>query len=175
MMPRLLQRGCTLAALGWLLALPARAESSHLTLPVGMALSPAAWAGEAEARPSSSKTKITVSVVHATDSESGIDPRLESLAGQFRYFKYKGYRLLSTQTADLSSGGDHTFTIEGERRMTVTLVERDDKHARVRVEIDGKKGKLIDTTVKINRDGTFMVAGPAYKDGILILPLRASY
>ena len=39
----------------------------------------------------------------------------------------------------------------------------------------GKKGKLIDTTVKINRDGTFIVAGPAFKDGILILPLKASY
>ena len=134
-----------------------------------------AGGGSSETRPSSSKAKITVTVVHATDSETGVDPRLDALASQFRYFKYKGYRVLSTQSADLSAGGDHTFTIEGERKMTVTLVEKNDTSARVRVEIDGKKGKLIDTTVKINRDGTFIVAGPAYKDGILVLPLKASY
>jgi hypothetical protein len=156
-----------------------RAISAALVLGLFATAPMPAFAGGGTAssasRPASGKTEITVSVVHATDSESGIDPRLESLVSQFRYFKYKGYRLLSTQSAELSAGADHTFAIEGDRSMTVTLVDRDDQHARVRVEIDGKKGKLIDTTVKINRDGTFMVAGPSYKDGILILPLRASY
>lgn len=126
-------------------------------------------------RPTSSKARITVHVVHATDSETGIDPRLEALAGQFRYLKYKGYRLLSTKDIDLAVGGSQSVTIEGDRRLGVALVSVDESRARVRVEIDGKKGKLIDTTVTINRDGTFIVAGPAYKDGILILPLRASY
>ncbi len=129
----------------------------------------------AESRPASGRARITVSVVHATDSESGVDPRLASLASQFRYLKYKGYRLLSTQSADLAPGAQKDFAIEGGRTLTVSLVSKDDAHARVRVEIDGKRGKLIDTTVKINRDGTFIVAGPQFKDGILILPLRASY
>ena len=79
------------------------------------------------------------------------------------------------QSADLAPGGDKDFSIEGGRTLRVSLVSKDEAHARVRVEIDGKRGKLIDTTVKINRDGTFIVAGPQYKDGILILPLRASY
>ena len=134
-----------------------------------------AGGGTSESRPSSAKANITVTVVHATDSETGVDPRLEALASQFRIFRYKGYRVLSTQSADLAAGGDHTFAIEGDRKMTVTLVEKNETSARLRVEIEGKKGKLIDTTVKINRDGTFIVAGPAYKDGILVLPLRASY
>lgn len=136
-----------------------------------------AFAGgsSSESRPSPSNVTITVTVVHATDSETGVDPRLDALASQFRYFKYKGYRVLSTQIADLATGHDHIFLVEGERKMTVSLVEKDEIAARVRVEIDGKKGKLIDTTVKINRDGTFIVAGPAYKDGILVLPLKASY
>ncbi|MBM4367626.1 MAG: hypothetical protein FJ102_15550 [Deltaproteobacteria bacterium] len=131
--------------------------------------------GSSESRPASSKARITVHVVHATDSETGIDPRLQPLASQFRYLKYKGYRLLSTQNIDLVVGGEQSVTIEGDRKLGVALVSLDESRARVRVEIDGKKGKLIDTTVTINRDGTFIVAGPAYKDGILILPLRASY
>ena len=47
--------------------------------------------------------------------------------------------------------------------------------ARVRVEMSGNDGKLLDTTVSINRGGTFIVAGPKVKDGILMLPVRADY
>ena len=46
----------------------------------------------------------------------------------------------------------------------------------MRVEITDKKGsKLLDTTVTVNRNGTFIVAGPRYRDGILVLPLTARY
>ncbi|MFZ5476008.1 MAG: hypothetical protein ACOZNI_04475 [Myxococcota bacterium] len=126
-------------------------------------------------RPAAGRVSIQVMVVHATDSENGIDPRLRSLESSFRYFKYKGYRLLSTQTADVGVDDTEAFQIEGDRRLKVTLMSRDDSRARVRVEMSNKDGKLLDTTVSINRDGTFIVAGPKYRDGILMLPLRASY
>ena len=118
---------------------------------------------------------VQISVVHATDSETGIDPRLAALTSSFRYFKYKGYRLLSTQDADVSVGEDHSFPIEGGRRLKVTLISKDETRARVRVEVTSDDGKLLDTTVSINRGGTFIVAGPTYKDGILMLPVRADY
>lgn len=131
-------------------------------------------AAPSAARPAG-RISVTMLVVHATDSERGVDPRLESLASSFRYFKYAGYRLLSTQRADVAEGGDASFTIEGGRRVEVTLISRDDARARVRVQMSNGDGKLLDTTVSINRGGTFIVAGPKYKDGILMLPLRASY
>jgi hypothetical protein len=119
---------------------------------------------------------IQILVVHATDSENGVDPRLQPLSSSFRYFKYKGYRLLTSQNADVAVGDDASFSIEGGRRLTVTLISKDDQRARVRLEMSNNNdGKLLDTTVSINRDGTFIVAGPKYKDGILMLPLRASY
>jgi hypothetical protein len=129
----------------------------------------------AQQRPAAGRVAIQVMVVHATDSETGIDPRLKSLESSFRYFKYKGYRLLSTQSADIGVNDTQSFAIEGDRRLKVTLMSRDDARARVRVEMSNKDGKLLDTTVSINRDGTFIVAGPKYRDGILMLPLRASY
>lgn len=118
---------------------------------------------------------VQMLVVHATDSTTGVDPRLQSLASSFKYFKYKGYKLLSTQNAQLSAGKDTSFTLEGNRKVKVTLISADDTRAKVRVEISTKDNKLLDTTVSINRDGTFIVAGPKYEDGILMLPLRASY
>jgi hypothetical protein len=126
-------------------------------------------------RPLADKVTIAVQVVHATDSQEGIDPRLEALARSFRYFKYKGYRLLSSDKQAMVPGGNATFAIAGERRLTVTVVERDAARARVRVEIVKDDNRLLDTTVSINRDGTFIVAGPKFGDGILMLPLRATY
>jgi hypothetical protein len=114
-------------------------------------------------------------VVHATDSRPGVDPRLASLASSFRYFKYQGYWLLSTQRSPVGVGDGATFSVEGDRRVKVTLVSVDEERARVRVEMSNRDGKLLDTTVSINRNGTFIVAGPKYQDGILMLPLRASY
>lgn len=144
------------------------------TRPAPAPAAPAASPGSPKAAPVG-RVDIHISVVHATDSESGIDPRLSALSSSFRYFKYKGYRLLSTQAADVSVGEDHSFPIEGNRRLKVTLISRDDTRARVRVEMTSDDGKLLDTTVSINRGGTFIVAGPRFKDGILMLPVRADY
>jgi len=121
------------------------------------------------------KVDVQLRVVHATDSESGVDPRLASLASSFRYFKYKGYRLLSTQTADLAVGGDQAFNVEGGRRITVSLLSFDEARARMRVQMSNSDGKVLDTTVNINRNGTFIISGPRFKDGILMLPVTASY
>ena len=118
---------------------------------------------------------IQMLVVHATDSKPGLDSRLEALKNAFGYFKYKGYWLLSAQQNSVSIGDSTTFTVEGGRRVKVTLVSVDEQRARVRVEMSNKDGKLLDTTVSISRNGTFVVAGPRYEDGILMLPLRASY
>jgi hypothetical protein len=130
-----------------------------------------AWAQPAPIR----QISVELLVVHATDSKPGIDPRLSRLASSFRYFKYQGYWLLSTQSAPIAIGASNTFTVEGGRKVKVTLVSADETRARVRVEMSNKDGKLLDTTVSINRNGTFIVAGPRYEDGILMLPLKANY
>ena len=122
-----------------------------------------------------SRVQLSVLVVHATDSETGVDPRLSSLASSFRYFKYKGYRLLSEQSSDLAVNGSSTYPVEGGRKLKVTLLSMDDARAKLHVEMSNEQGKVLDTTVNINRDGTFIISGPKYKDGILMLPLRASY
>ncbi len=122
-----------------------------------------------------SKVQLTVLVVSATDSESGVDPRLAALASSFRYFKYSGYRLLSQQASELAVNGSGTFAVDGGRKLKVTLLSMDDARAKLHVEMSNDQGKVLDTTVNINRDGTFIISGPKYKDGILMLPLRVSY
>ena len=132
----------------------------------------AANAPKAEA---TDRVTIEVQVVHASDSFDTIDPALTSLASSLRYLKFKGYKLLSAPSAALKAGQESSFPLEGNRTITVKLVDRDDARARVRVTIARGDEKLLDSTVSINRDGTFIVAGPKFKDGILVLPLRARF
>lgn len=143
-----------------------------LALAPVIAPAPAFAQGKAER---AGKVHLTLLVVHATNAEVGVDPSLQAFAESFHHLNYKGFRLLSEHASDVTLNNDADFAIEGNRDVKVTLLSRDDANVRVRVEMNGKSGKLLDTTVKINRDGTFIVAGPQFKDGILILPLRASY
>jgi len=124
---------------------------------------------------SARKVKVKVRVVHATNAHRRIDERLAKIARHLRNLRYSGFDLLATESAELSPSGKRSFTVAGGRKMTVTVLSRDDKRARMRVQIHGKRGKLLDTTVSIRRNGFFVVAGPRYKDGILVLPIFAKY
>lgn len=145
-----------------------------LAMPVGV-LAPAGLTPIPAAEAAETQVALQMLVVHATDSTTGVDPRLQALASSFKYFKYKGYKLLSTQNAELGAGKDTSFSLEGSRKVKASLISVDETRAKLRVEISGRDSKFVDTTVSISRDGTFIVAGPRYEDGILMLLFRASY
>lgn len=121
------------------------------------------------------KVQVKLLVVAATDTHEGVDPQLQSLARHLTYLRYKGYDLINSHSAELDEGAHATFSVEGGRRVTVYLLKKAPEKAQFRVEMFNQAGKLLDTTLSVNRNGTFIVAGPKYKDGILILPLQAAY
>lgn len=122
------------------------------------------------------KVTLELPVVYATSAHSNVDPRLSDVARYLKNLRYTGYELLGTQKAQLSPKGGQTFSIAGNRKVKVQLLSREAKRVRVRVRIIGAKGaNLLDTTLWVNRNGTFIVAGPKHKDGILVLPLTARY
>jgi hypothetical protein len=152
--------------LALLAAMPASAQSRPAPRPA-----PA----EATARPAAAKVALQVLVVHATDSVTGVDPRIKGLESSFRYFKYKGYKLLTTQNAEVAPDGVANFVIAGARKVRVTLISVDEARAKLHVEILIGEARLFDTTVNITRGGTFIISGPKHEDGILMLPVRATY
>lgn len=168
-----LPRMATLVAAGWLALAMGSTEALAQSRPAPPTNRPASTA-PAATKPAT-KVQLQVLVVHATDSYEGVDPRIKALTSSFRYFKYKGYKLLSTQDAQVAINETANFPIAGGRKVKVTLLSMDDARAKLRMEINNNEGKLFDTTVNINRDGTFIITGPRYEDGILMLPVRASY
>lgn len=121
------------------------------------------------------KVGVQIMVVHATSAHSRVDARLSNLTRYLSNLKYTGYELLDTQQAQLAQDGSQSFNLEGGRKLMVTLLSRDEAKARMRVQILANGSSLLDTTLSVNRNGTFIVAGPKYKDGILVLPLTARY
>ncbi len=126
-------------------------------------------------RPVAGRVTVKLLVVAATDSHEGVDPRLLSLQRHLRFLRYRGYDLLNTHVAEISTGGNASFSISGGRQVNVTLLRRSPEKAQFRIQMFSQKGKLLDTTLSVSRNGTFIVAGPRYKDGILILPLQVRY
>ena len=126
--------------------------------------------------PRGARVRLTMPVVYATEAHSNVDNRLKDIARYLKHLRYTGFELLDTHQAELAPRGQQSFTLEGGRRVTVELLSRDEKRARVRVQVvAGKGSKLIDSTMWIGRNSTIIFAGPRYKDGILVLPLTARY
>lgn len=122
------------------------------------------------------KVTLTMPVVYATEAHKRVDPKLKSVVKSLQNLRYTGFELLDTHRVSLAAGGKDNLSVPGNRRLTVRVLSKDAKRVQLRVQLVGAKGrKLLDTTVKVNRNGTFIVALARYKDGILVLPLTARY
>ena len=120
--------------------------------------------------------RFEMMVVYATDVNNAIDPQVRPLMKYFRNYKFTGFSLLDSQNGKLVDNSAKTFLIEGDRKITVSLLSHTDTAAKLKVVIiENKDQKILDTTISINRNGTFIVAGPKYKDGILFLPFSVKY
>ncbi|MBW1878027.1 MAG: hypothetical protein JRI25_03325 [Deltaproteobacteria bacterium] len=123
----------------------------------------------------SQRVSIEMMVVYATNSHKRVDPRLRSLLPHLRHLNYSGYEVLDVRTDSLGPHQETTFSIVGGRRMQVELLGIDDRQARIRVRMFKESRRLLDTTVSIHRNRSFIVAGPHHRDGVLILPMTARY
>ena len=123
----------------------------------------------------SGKVDIEVMVVHASNAHNRVDPSLQPVMQHLRFTNFKGFKMLSKEAKGINPSQDHTYSVAGGRRLKIKLLERDAKRAKIRIEMFNAKNKILDTTVSIHRNKSFMVAGPKHEGGVLVLPLTARY
>lgn len=121
------------------------------------------------------RVRVQVMLVHATPGETYMDPALQRWGRHLRHLRYDSYELIERRRAALVPQGSRDFEILGDRQISVSLLSKNERNARLRVQMYRRGQKLVDTTVTVNRNGTFIMAGPAHKNGILVLPITASY
>ena len=124
----------------------------------------------------SKQIKVELMVVNATTENKQIDPSLRPMMKYFRNYKFTGFTLLDSQNAPLKDKTAKTFSVVGGRKVIISLLSHDVKRAKVQVKVLSAKGKqLLDTKVFINRNGSFIVAGPKNGSGVLFLPISVKY
>lgn len=132
-------------------------------------------AGKSQGKaPAAKSVDLELMVVHAKDGEAFVDPQLKDLEPHLQFLRYERFEVLSKENATVN-GQAQSFQVEGGRKVTVSVLSKDDKRVRLQVQMYKGDKKLVDTTVAVNRGGTFVVAGPKYQGGMLLLPLTVRY
>lgn len=119
-----------------------------------------------------------VMVLHATNSKKGIDARIGAMPelGKPPFSSYDSYELLDRQRLPLDKQAPRTLKLPNDRLLQTRLLEvlgRDT--VRLSASINQPSGKdflpLLEVKAKLGQ--AFIVAGQSYKQGILVLVIRA--
>ena len=115
-------------------------------------------------------------VVHASRGQDYVDPRLKSLERYLQHFSYNNFRVLSQKSVTMEEvNTTRKISIEGGRDIAFTFLSIDGQYAKFRVSITSGRGKLADITVSVPRGRPFVVSGPEYEEGILLIPITARF
>ncbi len=144
-----------------------------------------AWADSPPKRPAAAQSQraepagkvgVRILAVAASEGTPHLDPQLKHLVKHLAYLRHDRYELVTKKRGMIGIGGeDLEFRVQDGPRVVVTVRELGGNRAKIRVRIFRGQKKVADTTVAIQNHGTFILAGPKYKDGILILPIRVDY
>jgi hypothetical protein len=118
-----------------------------------------------------------VMVLHATNGEKGIDPRIGDMKelGRPPFSSYKSYELLQKVRLPLKKDDPKTFELPNARVLQTKLIEiLPEGSVRISASINQPGGKtflpLLEVKAKVGQP--FIVAGQSYKGGILVLVIR---
>jgi hypothetical protein len=118
--------------------------------------------------------EVRIGAVLASHQGRSFDQRLISLRRQFdSLFPYSSYQLVREERRRLSWKRQAEFRLPGGRRLIV--VPREYKNGRVSLNLVFVQGfhSLFNTQLSLRNDGTVLVGGPTYKDGVLIVAIGA--
>ncbi len=118
---------------------------------------------------------VQVMIVHAHNSNTRVDSRLEGLLQHLRHMRYTGYTVLDTKSESLTDGNEANYDVQGDRQLKVELVDHDGRNARLRIRMLTNGRKVLDTTVSVRRNRSFIVMGPQHDQGVLVFAITANY
>ncbi len=131
--------------------------------------------GQALAGPTPRQVSIHVDSVLAADTHEGVDARLAPLGRKLQgLFAYTTYSLVSHQDGITECGKMIAFMLPGGKILHIQPRAVDgDMIAMEIVLFDGTR-PMMTTDLKLKDNGTLIVGGPRYEQGMLIISIGAS-
>jgi hypothetical protein len=129
-------------------------------------------AGAAENQ--SQTVRVKIGTILANNQNDEIDPKLNAMKNQLKVMKYRSYRLLKEETQNVPWQGNAAFDIPGGRSLVVTPQEFRNKQLALKVRLQQGDKPVVDTTVRLNNGGNFLLGGPPHEGGALVLSISAT-
>jgi len=131
----------------------------------------------------SKQVTVTVLAIQATEGPGRIDPQLKGLADKLKKaVPFESFRLLSRQSRRGPLGRKQVFALPEKMELVVTPLEERDGAIRLSVLLlrprpnappTARKQTVLNMNVTLPRKQGFPIAGPALKEGVLVLVVSA--
>ncbi|HEX7226453.1 MAG TPA: hypothetical protein VF353_01660 [Candidatus Binatia bacterium] len=129
----------------------------------------------AEGAESGSKpVQIKIGTILASNESDQFDARLKPMERQLKVMKYRSYRLLKEDSQSVPWNDNATFEIPGGRSLAVSPQDSKDKQIALKVRLTEGTKPLLDTTVRLQGRGYFLLGGPPHEGGALVISISAS-
>jgi len=122
----------------------------------------------------SQTVQINIGAILASNQNDSFDARLTHLEKQLKVLKYRSYRLLKEESQKVQRRGNATFEIPGGRSLVVTPQESGSRQLALKVHLQQGGKPLLDTTVRLNSGGNFILGGPPHEGGVLVISISAT-
>jgi hypothetical protein len=122
----------------------------------------------------SQTVRVKIGTILANNQNDEIDPKLNAMKNQLKVMKYRSYRLLKEETQNVPWQGNAAFDIPGGRSLVVTPQEFRNKQLALKVRLQQGDKPVVDTTVRLQNGGNFLLGGPPHEGGALILSISAT-
>lgn len=149
--------------------------ASVLVLSASLALLGAvSWADEMPAA-ADEEVEVRIDTVLASNTGKAFDSALASLHQPFiGLFPYSSYRLLQGEQRRVAWRRETEFLLPGGRSLVVLPRGFKDGRVLLNVMLIAGTRPLVNTALALKNHGVFLVAGPHYEEGILIIVIGAS-
>jgi hypothetical protein len=131
--------------------------------------------GVASAQKAPKRVTVYIDSVMAADTNEGTDPRLAPMGPKLRgLFGFTTYNLIGHDEGQTECGKMIAFTLPGGKILHVQPRAIDgDMIAMEIVLFDGTR-PMMTTDLKLRNNGTLIVGGPRYEQGMMIISIGAS-
>ncbi|HEU4637572.1 MAG TPA: hypothetical protein VFS84_01870 [Candidatus Binatia bacterium] len=90
-----------------------------------------------------------------------------------KVMKYRSYRLLKEDSQAVPWNDNATFEIPGGRSLAISPQDTKDKQIALKVRLTEGTKPLLDTTVRLQNQGYFLLGGPPHEGGALVISISA--
>lgn len=126
------------------------------------------------AQPGSTPVQLKIGTILASNQSDDFDTRLKPIEKQLKVMKYRSYRLLKEDTQLVPWKENATFDIPGGRSLAISPQGSKNNQIGLRVRLTEGAKPLLDTTVRLQNRGNFLLGGPPHEGGALVISISAS-